>query len=367
MLPVPFNDLARASRRDSPKLQRVIDDVIRSGWFVHGPHHKAFEQKFASYLGVPHVVGVASGTDALEICLRTVITDERRCVVTVANAGGYATTAARAAGLDVRYCDIDPETLTIDPGSLETVLDHTVAAVVVTHLYGRLADVPAVRALCKPFGVRVIEDCAQAHGARNDAGMAGAQGDLAAFSFYPTKNLGALGDGGAISTADDILYQRLLALRQYGWTEKYRIAVAGGRNSRLDELQAAVLSVRLSSLDADNERRRLIIGRYAAAVSAGVRVLPAENAGHAGHLAVAIADDALALRGHLAERGVATDVHYPTPDHQQPAWADPSAALPVTEQFAGRVLSLPCFPELTDAEVDHVAEALASYSVEVPR
>lgn len=244
---------------------------------------------------------------------------------------------------------------------LAPLLDDSVAAVVVTHLYGRLADIAAVKQLCEPHGVRVIEDCAQSLGARTGAGMGGSLADLATFSFYPTKNLGALGDGGAIATSDDALAERLTALRQYGWTGKYHNTIRGGRNSRLDELQAALLSYRLPLLEQGNQRRREIISRYAAAAPAGVRVLPAEGESHVGHLAVVETADASRLREHLSGRGIGTDVHYPTPDHQQPFMNGVVANLPVTEALVGRIASLPCFPELTDAEVAAVCAALADY------
>lgn len=360
---VPFNDLKRAAVAQAAKLEEITAEVIGSGWFVHGPHHAQFERDLAAYLGVPHILGVASGTDALELALRAVATPDRDVVVTVANAGGYTSCAAVAAGLRLRYCDLEPETLLISPAALEPLLDERVAAVVVTHLYGRIADVAAVKALCQPLGIAVIEDCAQCLGARNADGPAGSQGDLATFSFYPTKNLGALGDGGAIATSDPHLAAKIRSLRQYGWrTEKYRVEDPAGRNSRLDELQAAYLSFRLTLLDDGNRRRRDIISHYAAAASPLIRVLPVADEAHVGHLAVAVADDAEALRAHLEAAGIKTDVHYPVPDHEQAPWEHfRSGPLPVTESLRGRILSLPCFPELTDAEVQQVGAALSTY------
>lgn len=362
---VPFNDLKRASEAQASRLDEIAAAVIGSGWFVHGPHHAQFERDLAEYLGVPHALGVASGTDALELALRAVATSERDVVVTVANAGGYTSCAAVAAGLRPRYCDVDPETLLISTEHLAALLDEQVAAVVVTHLYGRMADVAAVKALCHPLGIRAIEDCAQCLGARDQVGPAGAQGDLATFSFYPTKNLGALGDGGAIATSDPELAATIHSLRQYGWRAgKYRVEDPSGRNSRLDELQAAFLSFRLTLLEEGNRRRRDIISRYAAAASALVRCLPADDEGHAGHLAVVVADDAAALRAHLDAAGIRTDVHYPVADHEQPAWQQfRTELLPVTEGLTGRILSLPCFPELTDGEVEHICLALSTYGV----
>lgn len=360
---VPFNSPGRALSIQHGELLALTSRVFDSGWLVHGPEHRAFEDALAEFVGARHALGVASGTDALEIALRSARTDERTVVLTVANAGAYATTAARAAGYDVRFCDVDPETHLIDRIALEAALDDRVFAVVVTHLYGRLADVAAIRELCAPRGVTVIEDCAQAIGARGPLGAAGSLGDLATFSFYPTKNLGALGDGGAVTTSDDGLANRVRELRQYGWSEKYLITRTGGRNSRLDELQAAFLAYRLPFVDVWNRTRRGIIVEYGAAAPAAVRVLPAVDETHCGHLAVVITEDAAALARHLSDHGIQTAVHYPVPDHHQPALRSPAGAvsLPQTERLVGRILSLPCFPELTRAEVDQVCEGLASY------
>ncbi|MHA6513095.1 DegT/DnrJ/EryC1/StrS family aminotransferase [Tessaracoccus sp. Z1128] len=360
---VPFNELRRAADEQSTELAAIFDGVIASGWFVHGPHHARFEASLAQYLGAATVLGAASGTDALELALRAVASPGRQVVVTVANAGGYTTCAAIAAGLTVRFCDIDDASHTMSPRALEPLLCDDVAAVVVTHLYGRLGDVAAISELCARAGIPVVEDCAQSLGARSRSGTGGSLGDIAAFSFYPTKNLGALGDGGAIATSSPSLAARLRSLRQYGWRdEKYRVDDSGGRNSRLDELQAAILDFRLGLLDEGNRRRRSIIARYAAAAPAAIEVLPADDESHAAHLAVVVSPDAAALRSHLDRHGVDTDVHYPTPDHRQPAWRHLSdGPLPVTESFVGRLLSLPCFPELSDGEIDQVCAALASF------
>ena len=358
---VPFNDLQRATAAQTDPLEAAASAVIKSGWFVHGDQHRRFENDFANYLGVAEVLGVASGTDALELAMRAIATPERRTIITVPNAGAYTTCAALAAGLQVEFVDIDDESHLINPGPLEPRLSENVAAVVVTHLYGRLADTAAVKHLCEPLGIAVIEDCAQSTGARWSEGMGGSVGDLATFSFYPTKNLGAIGDGGAIATSNAQLAQRVRELRQYGWTAKYRNEVPGGRNSRLDELQAAFLNVRLPLLDAGNERRRWIIAQYAAAAPDSVRVLPADGPDHSGHLAVVETDDADALKQHLAAAGIATDIHYPVPDHRQPFINYSGPALPIAESKVGRILSLPCFPELTDEEIDAVCEGLSSY------
>jgi dTDP-4-amino-4,6-dideoxygalactose transaminase len=240
---------------------------------------------------------------------------------------------------------------------------------VVTHLYGGLVDVPALRAALHVAGfgdVPIIEDCAQAHGLRGCGAGAGAFGDLATFSFYPTKNLGALGDGGAIVTSDAALAARVARLRMYGWDGKYDVVTSGGRNSRLDELQAAFLSALLPHVDADNGRRRAIIGRYAAAVAGGIELVSSPH-GNVGHLAVVLTDDRDRLARHLNERKVATDIHFPILDCDQAGWASADqrvgpSGLDVSRRSVKRILSVPCFPEMTDEEIAQVSDALGSYS-----
>ncbi|MEP7192052.1 MAG: aminotransferase class V-fold PLP-dependent enzyme [Actinomycetota bacterium] len=357
---VPMNDLLRGFDRHREELLAALGRVASSGWYVHGPEHDAFQREFADFVGVGRCVGVASGTDALELAVRAVGQGRVGSVLTAANAGGYTSTAARLAGREVTYADVDPPHLCLTPGSVEPALEG-VAICVVTHLYGALAPVEQIVEVCHDRGVAVIEDCAQSVGAQRGGRMAGSFGDAAAFSFYPTKNLGALGDGGAVVTSDDELSAGLVRLRQYGWTSKYTIGVAGGRNSRLDEIQAAVLRSRLPHVLGWNQRRREIIIAYAAA-SAGtcLTMLPVGGVDHAGHLAVGLTPRRDHVVATLAAAGVRSDVHYPVPDHLQPAFAHDFAhlSLPVTEESAAMVISLPCFPELTDREVEQVCDAL---------
>ena len=354
-----MNDLKRGFASHREELLTAVTRVAESGWYVHGPEHEAFQEEFAEFVGVGHCVGVASGTDALELAIRAVGEGRDGAVLTAANAGGYTTTAARRAGREVTYADVDPTHLCLTARSVEPLLEG-VAIAVVTHLYGRLAPIEQIIELCHDRGVAVIEDCAQSVGAERGGRRAGSFGVAGTFSFYPTKNLGALGDGGAIATSDAGLAASLLRLRQYGWTSKYSIDVDGGRNSRLDEMQAAVLRSRLPHVPAWSERRRYIIKAYAAA-SAGtsMTMLPGGD-DHVGHLAVGLTSRRDEVAAALAAAGVRTDVHYPIPDHRQRAYADELAhvSLPVTEETARQLISLPCFPELTDAEVAQVCDAL---------
>jgi dTDP-3-amino-2,3,6-trideoxy-4-keto-D-glucose/dTDP-3-amino-3,4,6-trideoxy-alpha-D-glucose/dTDP-2,6-dideoxy-D-kanosamine transaminase len=264
----------------------------------------------------------------------------------VANAGGYSTTAIRCAGAEPLYVDVEAGSMRMDPASLRSRLTARTKAIIVTHLYGGMAAMPAL--LDAAAGIPMIEDCAQAHGARLDGKRAGAWGGLGCFSFYPTKNLGALGDGGAVVTADATLAERLGALRQYGWIRKYEHGSVPGRNSRLDEIQAAILSVKLPRLDAWNARRREISALYSHLLHASVETpaLPGED--DVAHLYVIRSPHRDRIRAELDAQGIATDIHYPIPD----------ADLPVTRACCAEILTLPCFPEMTDDEVTRVAEAV---------
>lgn len=359
---VLFNDSARQVRALRSRIGDALDEVVDSGWYIHGRQHDAFEAEFARYCGVSECVGVGNGTDALEIALRAVGCGPGSEVITVANAGMYTTAACVAVGSVPVFVDIDPSTLLLSVDLLEPLLSEDTRAVVVTHLYGCMADVEAVVRLVRPQGIAVIEDCAQAHGARHGDRVAGSFGDLATFSFYPTKNLGALGDGGAILTSDSDLAARVRSLRQYGWSGKYDAAVPGGRNSRLDELQASVLRVKLPLLDEWNERRRSIVARYREAASGGPLALahrPGQE--YVAHLCVGTHPRRDEARAALLALGVDTAVHYPIPDHLQTALADVpwrAGNLAATERASQTVLSLPCYPELADSEIEHVANAL---------
>ena len=352
------------SRQHAP-LKREIDNaigrVLGRDWYILGAEVEAFEQAFATYCGTSHCIAVANGTDALLLALRALAIGPGARVAAVANAGGYATTAIRLVGAAPCYVDIDPVTLLIDPAALATRLAPDIRAIVVTHLYGRMADVEAISQIARSRGIALIEDCAQAHGARRGGHAAGTRGDIGCFSFYPTKNLGALGDAGAVVTDDGALAQRVRQLRTYGWSTKYHCAIEGGMNSRMDELQAAVLSVKLPRLDAWNERRRAIARRYADAIRHPAISLPppADEPADVVHQYVVRAAARDSLRAHLATSGVATEIHYPVADHLQPAWQRGVREVGVghTERACASVLSLPCYPELSDEEVDTVATA----------
>ena len=359
------NDLGRHVGPLRAELEEAVREVIASGWFVLGRQVTAFEDAFAAYCGTEFCVSVANGTDALELALKALGISSGERVATVANAGMYSTTAILAAGARPVYADIDPQTLLIDPKSLCAVLaQQRPAALIVTHLYGRMVDMPMIVEMTRAHDVLVIEDCAQAHGALLAGRRSGAWGDLGCFSFYPTKNLGALGDGGAVVTASVALAERLRGLRQYGWVSKYRADLPGGRNSRLDELQAALLARMLPYLDGWNARRRAIAVAYSAGiVHPRVRSSASGGEDYVAHLYVVRCDEREALRTFLAEAGIPSEVHYPLPDYRQLSLAGvvDSVELGATDLACSEVLTLPCFPEMTDEEVAAIIERVNAW------
>jgi dTDP-4-amino-4,6-dideoxygalactose transaminase len=359
---VPLNDLSRQNSMLRDELLASAARVIDSGWFIQGKEGVSFEAAFAAYCSVQHCVGVANGTDAIELALRAAGVNAGDSVVTVANAGFYSSMAILAIGAEPLYVDVEAETQLIDIASLRRVLEQQrVSAVVVTHLYGRLADMESIASLCLGKDIPLIEDCAQAHGARRDGRIAGSFGTAGCFSFYPTKNLGALGDAGAVTTNDAAFAARLRALRQYGWEQKYRVGRIGGRNSRLDEMQAALLSAKLRHLDDWNEERRSIARRYVEDIShPGIRRLQPYGSDHVAHLFVLCCEDRDRFRRHMDANGIATDIHFPIPDHQQPTNRRP-VSLPETERLASEIVTIPCFNGMKDAEIRRVVAAVNSW------
>jgi dTDP-4-amino-4,6-dideoxygalactose transaminase len=337
--------------------------VVNRHWYIMGEEVKAFEREFSDYVGVEHCISVANGSEALEIALLGLGVGPGDRVITVANAGFYSSTAIRAVGAEPVYVDVDEHSLTMCPASLEKALSKPAKVVIVTHLYGQLAEIETLAQMAKAAGAAVLEDCAQSHGARSSGGQCGSFGDLACFSFYPTKNLGALGDGGAIVTSSAEIAERLRTLRQYGWSTKYHVTTALGRNSRLDEMQAAILRVKLPLLDQWNEQRRHIARRYTQGLKGLPVTLPVSlESDFVAHLFVLRVADREAFTQYLKEHGVSTDVHYPVPDHWQTAYTlTEQFDLPVTESACSRLVSLPCFPGLTESQVDRVIEVVNSY------
>ena len=366
---VAFLDLGAVNRPLRPEFEAAIARVVASGRYVLGPEVEAFEREFASFCGAEHCVGVGNGTQAIELVLRALGVGPGDEVVTVAHTAFPTAAGISATGATPVFVDVDPGTHCMSPAALADAVTARTRAVVPVHLYGRCADMDAIRALAADAGVPVVEDAAQAHGASRGGRRAGGLGHAAAFSFYPTKNLGALGDGGAVVTDDADLAARVRQLRNYGEKAK-DVNVEVGQNSRLDELQAAVLRVKLPHLEAWNGERRRIAATYDERLAGAAVTTPAPDDGSVHHLYVVRSGERDALRSHLLAAGIGTQVHYPTPVHLQPAYrgrARIPAALEVTERLAAEVLSLPCHPGLSKRAVDEVAQALLAFQTESAR
>lgn len=364
LIPVA-NPLARYQRRRD-EFRAAIDRVLEGGRYILGDEVASFENEFAKYVGSGHCVGVANGTEALAIALKAAGVEPGDEVITVSHSAVATVAAVEMIGAEVVLCDIETVSRCIDPWNIERCLSEKTKAIVPVHIYGHPANMAAIMGCAEKFGLRVVEDCAQAHGARIDGRLVGTFGDAAAFSFYPTKNLGAFGDAGAIVTNNPDIASACGALREYGWTERY-VSHHAGWNSRLDELQAAILRVGLKDLDQDNRRRAEIAQRYNEVVMEGI-VKPLVKPGydHAYHLyVVEVESGREAFREYLAKHGIMTALHYPLPVHLQPAYKGRLKGheeLPVTEAFSRKHVTLPMFPELSDDQVDMICKALSGWN-----
>jgi hypothetical protein len=366
---IPQANPGAGYRALKPRIDEAVARALSSGWYILGSELRAFEAEFAAWLGVSSVIGCGNGTDAIALALRGLGIGPGCTVVTVSHTAVATVAAIEMTGATPLLIDIDPVHYTMDPNALQVVLEHPlpglppIKAVVPVHLYGQPADLDRIVPLCRRHGIALIEDCAQAHGARLHGQRVGTFGDAATFSFYPTKNLGALGDGGAVATGDPALAERIAALRQYGWHKHY-VSDEVGVNSRLDEVQAAILRVKLTELDRQNGRRADIATTYTAALADGALRPPARRDGvdHVYHLYVTRSGQRDRFQARLKEAGVGTGIHYPVPVHAQPAYAGRVAlgpsGCPETERAAREILSLPLYPELTDSEVESVCAAL---------
>jgi dTDP-4-amino-4,6-dideoxygalactose transaminase len=346
----------------------AVDRVLERGWYILGEEGKAFEEEFALWSGTTHGVGVASGTDALELALRALDIKAGDLVATVSHTAVATASAILRAGAVPLFVDILEDTFTMDPESLEKAFfshKSQIRTVLPVHLYGHPVDMQAIMEVAGKFDVPIVEDCAQAHGATLGDRKAGTFGVMSAFSFYPTKNLGAFGDAGAVLTSDENLYRRLTALRQYGW-EKRNESTLKGVNSRLDEVQAAILRVRLVHLADENHRRRSIAQRYDSGLAGTTLSLPVQRTGstHVYHQYVVRHPQRDQLMQDLGEVGIGTAIHYPVPIHLQPAFSGSSIAqggLPVTERVCREIFSLPIYAQLTDGEVDSIIEEITQW------
>ncbi len=360
------------------EIDAAVKRVLDSGWYILGQECEAFEKEFAEYIGVKHAVGVATGTDALFLALKACGVKGGDEVITVAHSAVATAAAITMCGAVPVFVDIDPITYTMNPYRLKDVVTDKTTAIVPVHIYGMPADMPAIMKFAKEHDLKVIEDCAQAHGAgikvksekgkgkngintENEWRKVGTFGDAATFSFYPTKNLGTFGDGGVVVTNNDQIAESLKDLRQYGWQERY-ISSSHGWNSRLDEMHAAILRVKLRKLDKANDMRRKIAGIYDSILKDSNIVTPVVPAGfyHVYHQYVIQYIDREGLREELAEKGIGTAIHYPVPVNLQPAYFDPNNrfSLPDTEILCSAILSLPMYPQLSVEDAEYIGGAL---------
>ncbi|GAC1315318.1 MAG: DegT/DnrJ/EryC1/StrS family aminotransferase [Chloroflexota bacterium] len=357
---VPFNVLAPGVAAIRSDLDAAMRRVLDRGWFLLGPELREFEAAFAAYHAAGMAaVGVGSGTDALKIGLQALGVGPGDEVLVVANAGVPPVAAVVAAGARPVFCDVDESSHALDPAEIDRRVTSRTRAVLVVHLYGHAAQMDRITERSHAHSLRVLEDCAQAHGARFKDQPVGTFGDAAAFSFYPTKNLGALGDAGAIVTADASVADRARLLRMYGWRERY-VSELHSTVSRMDELQAAVLSVKLPHLETWNARRQAIAARYTKRLATTDLTTPPADGVF--HLYVVRSTQRDQLKAHLGAHGVGADVHYPLPVHLQAPFVEFGAgpgSLPTTELLADTVLSLPIYPELADADVDYVCDVVS--------
>jgi dTDP-4-amino-4,6-dideoxygalactose transaminase len=361
---VPFNALKPAE--DAADVRAAIDRVLASGWFILGPEVEAFETEFAAASHVAHAVGVGTGTDAITLILRALDIGAGDEVITPPLSAAYSALAVMMAGARPVFADIDAERLTLDPRATEAAITTRTRAIMPVHLYGQAADMRPLEAIAARHNLAIVEDAAQAHLGTADGRPIGTIGVAAATSFYPTKNLGAAGDGGAVLTRDAQLAARVRRLRNGGQSSRYQHEEFGV-NSRLDEMQAAILRARLKYLPAWTAKRRAIAARYRAALGslgAGARVrLPREfDPGHVYHLFPLLADARDRFQAHMKERGIETLIHYPIPIPRQPALKSASPAMcPVADTVCAQVVSLPMYPGLSDSAVTAVAEAAATF------
>ena len=356
------------------ELDAAIAEVLESGWYILGESVRAFESEYAAAMSAGWCVSVANGTDALELALRALGIDAGSTVITVSHTAVATAAAIARIGARPLFVDVRADTMLMCPDSLREALrsdaGRRARALVVVHLYGQSAEMEDIVGIARQHGLAIVEDCAQAHGAAYRGRPVGTWGDAACYSFYPTKNLGAIGDGGAVTGSDSRLETAIRRLREYGWKTRY-VSESLGFNSRLDELQAAILRVKLRHLEAGNARRREIAAAYTSALTGSAVRPPAvrDDATHVFHQYVVTCERRDALKAHLAGEGVGSLVHYPSAVHQQPAFADPAlraGSLAVTERVVDRILSLPMFPELQQEQVARVVASLGRFEAREP-
>ena len=348
------------------EIDTAISSVLTKGNYILGDEVKSFEQEFSDFIGVDYGIGVGNGTDALLVALKACGVGPEDEVITVSHTAVATATSIIMSGEKPVLVDIEPNFYSIDLSKLESAITEKTKAIILVHLYGCPAEIENIKKITKKHNIFLIEDCAQAHGAVYKDSKVGSFGDLSCFSFYPTKNLGAIGDGGMVLTKDDSLAERCFELREYGWKERYSSSTFGW-NTRLDEIQAAILRVKLKYLDIDNKKRKRIAQMYKELLDDSIIELPKERkeSSHVYHLFVIQSDNRDSLMEYLHQKDIFVNIHYPLPIHLQPFYKSilQTKELKITESIAKKILSLPMYPELLDEEVEEVSAAVNNFDL----
>lgn len=362
---IPINDLSRSFDLDS-HFFADLKELINSGQFINGKHTESLEESLKSLIGVDFAIGVSSGTAALDLALNALDLPEGSGVLLAANAGGYARIAIEQNRLIPFYVDVDADGLIgvkeLERSNLKGSVP--IRVMVVTYLYGQCKNLIAVKKFAEENNLMLIEDCAQSIGAKFSGINAGSVGDISTFSFYPTKNLGAIGDAGAVLTSNSSLAKRIKSLKQYGWGSKYDVAIKNGDNQRIDEIQAFALNWRISKLENKTMIRKTIWSKFSnSAAKSGLRIIGEFDDSFVAHLGIIDCSGKRdVVKEFLNNSGISTDVHYPIPDHKQFAWSNPNIQLPETERQAQDFLTIPLFVELSPKEISQICEALEGLS-----
>ena len=363
---IPLNDLSRISPDEVADLTHMFTQICASGSYLKGTFTTQLESDISARFASWPTIAVANGTDALTLAVASLQLSQSSRIAVVPNAGGYSSIAVRRLGLSTTFVDVDPLTAQMSPDSLRSVLesDPNIGAVIVTHLYGLCGEIEQIASICTSFSVPLIVDCAQSIGAEYNGQTGGTFGDLATLRFYPTKNLGGLGDGGAVVCRDVATANMVRELAQYGWSRRYVIDSLNGFNSRIDEIQAAILCSRLPSLDHSNSVRRTIIERYSEATSKPRRLISSQDKNFVGHLAILVTPSRDSDAALLQAEGISTGTHYPLLDPEQPAWSQLEkqwkSLIPNATNLNTQILTLPCFPTMTEDEITRICETLST-------
>lgn len=366
-IPIPLANPAKENEPYQYELEQILKNVVTSGQYILGQQVSLFEKNFSNYCGAKHCVSTASGSDSLSLALKALGCKENDKIITVPNAGYYSTAAIRSIGAIPIYVDICEATMAMSTTDLETILTNSrdVKCIVVTHLYGAMFNVDKIAKLAAAHEVLLLEDCSQAHGAKYKGKSAGTFGDAGTYSFYPTKNLGAIGDGGAVVTNSQEVFRRLFRLRQYGWSEKYKVVLPNGQNSRLDEIQAAILNFKLMKLDSFNSKRKSIVKRYASVPLRNIKVFNIDEENFVAHLAIVKTKHRDELRQFLIDSGIGCDVHFPYLDYHQEVNFLKDVHCKNAEKVVNEILTVPCHTALSEVEISRVIGKLVEFDKKI--